>query len=137
MKVLIVCCTKYYSAPLKNNCCYGCKCTACRTIQSHLFITVLNQISFLWLFFFSNGILNWTNHVAGITLYTSIFIDNRIQKSFFIWFHLYTFLWTNLCTGRTTSTIFFILNFNHLISFPHNTDSEIKTNSKLSTYALA
>lgn len=71
-----------------------------------------------------------------ITFTGLVFIDNRIQKSFFIRFHLDTFLGTYLCTGRTSNTVFFILNFNHLISFPHNTDSEIKTNSKLSTYAL-
>ena len=136
MKIFIVCCSKYHSTFLKNNCRYSCKRTACRTIQSHLFITVLNQISFLELFFFINGTLNWTNRVAGITLYASTLIDNRIQKSFFIRFHLDTFLGTYLCTGRTSNTVFFILNFNHLISFPHNTDSEIKTNSKLSTYAL-
>ena len=136
MKILIVCCSKYHSTFLKNNCCYSCKRTTCRTIQSHLFITVLNQISFLLLFFLSNGTLNWTNHIAGITLYTSTLIDNRVQKAFFIRLHLDTFLGTNPCTGCTSNTVFFILNFNHLISFPHNTDSEIKTNNKLSTYAL-
>ena len=54
-----------------------------------------------------------TNFFASATLDTSAHINPWIEKPFPILLHDDTLFRTTLSTGRTTTTIFFIMNDNH------------------------